>query len=105
MELNYGLLKYSDDSKTVKKTNYYDVFTELLKTNNVFKEVCENFIERVDRIFYKALDKNINCIVTGKHPTVDILLRNFYIDIITLRYRCIVKQEDFDTVYNLTLRS
>lgn len=96
---------YSDDSKTVKKTNYYDVFTELLKTNNVFKEVCENFIERVDRIFYKALDKNINCIVTGKHPTVDILLRNFYIDIITLRYRCIVKQEDFDTVYNLTLRS
>ena len=96
---------YSDDSRTVKKTNYYEVFTELLKTNNIFKEVCESFIERVDGIFHKVLDKNINCIVTGKYPTVDILLRNFYIDIITLRYRCIVKQEDFDTVYNLILRS
>ena len=80
-------------------------FTELLKTNNIFKEVCESFIERVDGIFHKVLDKNINCIVTGKYPTVDVFLRNFYIDIITLRYRCIVKKEDFDTVYNLILRS
>lgn len=76
------------------RTNYYDMFSDL-RINKIFAE-------RVKLIRSRFSYRDIYNIICSIVMNMDIQYeyKRFYIEIVTLRYACIIQRKDFDKIYN-----
>lgn len=88
-----SLFKIKRNGRTYR-TNYYDMFSDL-RINKIFAE-------RVKLIRDRFSYKDIFYIVCKIVSNIDIqyMYKRFYIEIVTLRYACIIQRKDFDKVYS-----
>lgn len=91
------LMKMKEDRKTKVirpcRTNYAEMFSDL--------RVSRLFAERVRKIKTRYTDRNVFEIIYDivMPLPLDLVYKRFYIEIVTLRYKCIVLREDFDKAY------
>lgn len=76
------------------RSNYYEMFGDT-DAYELFKKNVRNFILDND---WKDIFQFMRGITD--ELDIDVFLKRFYIEIVTLRYRCIVCREDFDSAYN-----
>ena len=82
------------------KTNYNDVFSDL-RVNKIFAEEVKLFRQRFS---YKEIYLLIYEIIFSIPIPIDINICKFWIEIVTLRYMCIVLRMDFNKSFNIIER-
>lgn len=92
-----SLFKFRRNDRSYR-SNYYEMFADL-RVNKVFAEQVRNFkskfsYEAIFDLALKACDE----------LPLEVYYRRFYIEIITLRYMCIVLRMDFDKAYRIVER-
>ena len=92
-----SLFKFRRNDRSYR-SNYYEMFADL-RVNKVFAEQVRNFkskfsYEAIFDLALKACDG----------LPLEVYYRRFYIEIITLRYMCIVLRMDFDKAYRIVER-
>ncbi len=78
------------------RTNYFEIFSDL-RFNKVFAEEVKAIRERMD---YKTVFKNISQIVNSIEFPIEENIGKFWIEIVTLRYMCIILRKDFDKSFS-----
>ncbi len=86
-----SLFKVEKADRTYR-SNYYDIFSDL-RFNKVFAEEVGLIRERMD---YKTVFDIISEIVFSVEIPVDERIKQFWIEVVTLRFMCIILRKDFD---------
>ena len=74
------------------RTNYYDIFSDL-RFNKVFAEEVKAIRGRLG---FREVFDIIGKIVNSIEAPIDGSVKNFWIEVVTLRYMCIILRMDFD---------
>ncbi len=78
------------------RTNYYDIFSNL-RMNKIFAEE----VHRIqDEYSHEEIFNIITRIVNTVEIPVDNRIKQFWIEIVTLRYMCIIKRVDFKRAFD-----
>lgn len=90
-----SLFKVAGVDRTYR-TNYYEIFSDL-RMNKIFAEEVQGIKDRLD---YKEVLGIINNVVNSIEVEVDSDIKKFWIEIVTLRYMCIVQRKDYDKAFD-----
>ncbi len=90
-----SLFKVAGVDRTYR-TNYYEIFSDL-RMNKIFAEEVQGIKDRLD---YKEVLGIINNVVNSIEAEVDSDIKKFWIEIVTLRYMCIVQRKDYDKAFD-----
>lgn len=77
------------------RTNYYEIFSDL-HVNRIFSEEVRTIKEKFG---YKDVFRMIKNVVTSVEVPVDNRIRDFWIEIVVLRYMCIVLRMKYDRAF------
>lgn len=77
------------------RSNYYDIFSDL-RINRIFAEEVRKIKQRIS---YKDLFAIIVGIVNTIEVPIDKSIKQFWVEIVTLRYMCIILRMNFDKAY------
>ena len=89
-----SLFKVEKEDRSYR-TNYSEIFSDL-HINKTFAEEVRNI---KNRLGYKEVFSVISEIVGGIEFSIDKRILDFWIEIVTLRYMCIVLRMDFDKAF------
>lgn len=100
MKFPASLFKMRRPKDRAYRTNYYEMFGDL-RINKVYAEVVRSF---KNRYTYRDIFHTAHKIVSAQSIDprwLSIILRRFYVEIITLRYMFIVLRMDFSKSYKI----
>ena len=78
------------------RTNYYEMFSDL-RFNRTFAKLVKNLKSNLS---YFDVFNNISSVVLNIE-SLDVAYKRFFIEIVTLRYMCIVLRMNYDRAYNI----
>ena len=78
------------------RTNYYEMFSDL-RFNRIFAKLVKNLKSNLS---YFDVFNNISSVVFNIE-SLDVVYKRFFIEIVTLRYMCIILRMNYDKAYNI----